>query len=103
LPLKPQITGAALLGSPPRLDYPPDPLSASSCAADRFVGTTPASENDLGGKFTGANVRRGLLDNLFGLVELFRVAGGHLHLVVLQVMERQAHGVPLEYLFRARA
>src|ERR1700737_1258465 len=67
--------------------------------ADWLVGAIAADETRLRGKFTGANVRCGFLYILLRFIELFRIAGGHLDLVVLQIVEDQPHRVPFEYLF----
>ncbi len=67
--------------------------------ADWLVGAIAADETRFRGELPGANVRRGFLYKFLGFVQLLRIAGGHLDLVVLQIVEDQAHWVPFEYFF----
>src|SRR6266849_6502403 len=64
-----------------------------------FVGAIAADEPGVRSELTGANIRGSLLHDLLCLVELLCVARGYLHLVVLQVVKNQPHGIPLENLF----
>src|SRR5260370_42456899 len=69
------------------------------CRADWLVGAIAANEAGLCGEFPSANVRSRFLHDFLRLVEPLRITGGHLDLVVLQIVENQAHRVPFEYLF----
>ncbi len=51
--------------------------------ADGLVGATAADETRLGWEFPGANVRCGFLNHFLRCIELLRIAGGRLDLVVL--------------------
>src|SRR6266487_7107728 len=68
--------------------------------ADGLVGARAADETRIGRKFPGSNVSGSFLHDLLSLVELFRIAGAHLDLIVLQIVKDQADGVPFENLFR---
>src|SRR6266705_2209837 len=70
--------------------------------ADGLVGARAADETRIGRKFPGSNVSGGFLHDLLSLVELFRIAGAHLDLIVLQIVKDQADGVPFENLFRRK-
>src|SRR5438034_7956695 len=67
--------------------------------ADRLVRATPANGGRRPGrKLSGADVRRHFLRGRLRLRELLRVARGHLHLVVLQVVKDQPNRIPLKNL-----
>src|SRR5260370_6844119 len=69
------------------------------CWAYWPIGAIAADKTGLRGEFAGANVRRGFLNNFLCFVQLFRVAGSHLGLVILQIMEDQTYRVPFENFF----
>jgi len=67
--------------------------------ANRLISAGAADEAGLWREFAGANVGRGFKDDFLGFVELLGVARGDQGLVILQVVENQADGIPFENLF----
>ena len=65
--------------------------------ANRLVRATPANgRRRPGRKLSGANIRRHFLRDRLRLLQLLRVALGHLDLVVLQVVKDQPNRIPLK-------
>src|SRR5260370_24600096 len=62
--------------------------------ADGLVGARAADETRIGRKFPGSNVGGGFLPDLLTLVELVRISGAHLDLILLQIVKDQADCAP---------
>jgi len=66
--------------------------------ANQPVGATAAWKARIRREVSSPDIGGNLLNEVLGVIELFRVPRGDLRGIVLQVMKHQSNGIPFEYL-----